>query len=266
MGCAWPERAKSTRAVDARIGSAVPFRWPRARSAKVSTDRSPGGMNFGSDWFGVPHRRRRREAYLVDRARVLLTMRVVDLNRYAELMWEAKLRIEVVRGFLVGDCNTTYVRTNTESVCLQLRKLLELIAFASLVSHRDAYAGVRENFARDWHAKRIIGKVESLNSKFYPRPISGFGRRGPQYLRGGFLTRRQFELLYDRCGGLMHATNPFRSKRNFDAFSKLVPDHLLRIEKLLSSHVVTLAKTEDVVWSELNSADCPPTVRYLSRE
>ena len=36
----------------------------------------------------------------------------------------------------------------------QIRKTLELIAFASLVAHNTAYKSVRSNFAKDWHAKR----------------------------------------------------------------------------------------------------------------
>ncbi|MHB1143974.1 MAG: hypothetical protein ACYCZS_03645 [Thiobacillus sp.] len=181
-------------------------------------------------------------------------MRQRDLDRYAELMAEVRRRLEAINDFLGGRTRTTYVRTTTESICLQLRKILELIAFASLVSNRKAYASLRQDIARDWHADRILKKIEKVNSDFYPKPVRSVllsSALAPSQfvpVRSGALTRKQFSALYDKCGELLHATNPFTAQKNFEAFEKQIPTHVRRIETLLGEHTVSLAGTGQLLW------------------
>lgn len=189
-----------------------------------------------------------------------------DLDHYASLMHEIRRRLEVIRSFLAGRITTTYLRTNTESMCLQLRKVLELIAFSSLVSQRTAYELVRQNIGRDWHAERILMAVEKFNPRFYPKPVQGFlppvGQRAARFnfTRCGFLTRRQFTKLYDSCGGILHASNPFSSERNFVAFSRAIPATVKRIEALLSEHAVCLASSTEHLWVHVPAVLSHPVV------
>jgi hypothetical protein len=62
------------------------------------------------------------------------------IARYCECMEEVKLRIEVVRVLLSGRFSLKYLPPLVESVCLQIRKILELIALASLVAVKDEYS------------------------------------------------------------------------------------------------------------------------------
>ena len=55
-------------------------------------------------------------------------------SKYADCMEEIKKRTEVVNGFFTGKCHAMYVQTTAESVSLQIRKILELIALASLAA------------------------------------------------------------------------------------------------------------------------------------
>lgn len=192
-----------------------------------------------------------------------------DLDQYAELMHEARVRLNVLKDFLSGKANTIYVRTNTESMCLQLRKILELIAFSALVSQRDAYTIVRQDIAKDWHALRILKAVEKVNASFYPRPVSGWkkkngGMAGFNFIRGGYLSRVQFKKLYDGCGDLLHSTNPFTLERNFSAFSKKIPFWVDRIEILLSQHTIVLAASSELLWVQVPmNLDDPVVVQHV---
>jgi hypothetical protein len=132
-------------------------------------------------------------------------------------------------------------------MCLQLRKVLEIIAFSSLVSNRDSYAAVRTNISRDWHALRIVAHIEKLNPNFYPRPIDRVEASGFRARRCGFLTRLQFENLFKTCGSLLHSTNPFRTGRDFEAFGKKIPGYAARLKTLLGDHIVQLAKSEELL-------------------
>ena len=57
-------------------------------------------------------------------------------STYADCMEELKKRVSFVNGFLTAKCSAMYVKTTSESVCLQIRKILELIALGSLCVNR----------------------------------------------------------------------------------------------------------------------------------
>lgn len=184
-------------------------------------------------------------------------------------MHEARLRLNVLRAFSSGEANTAYVRTNTESICLQLRKVLELIAFSSLVCHREAYSKVRHDIAKDWHGNRILKAVEKINPSFYPQPVNGWvsRKRGPprfENLRGGYLSRNQFAKLYDRCGDLLHSTNPFAREKNFASFSRMSPEWVRRIESLLMEHTVSIGPRHELLWVDVPmDLEKPVVVQHL---
>jgi hypothetical protein len=185
-----------------------------------------------------------------------------DRIRYAKLMSKVRIRLTVVRAFLDKEVHAVYERASTESMCLQLRKVLELIAFSALVSHREAYTKVRADIAKDWHGKRILKAVEKINPNFYPCPMPRFFNNAR--VHGGYLTRTQFAKLYGASGELLHSTNPFRRARDFAAFERRIPFWVARIETLLSEHSVSLAGSGERLWVTVPMQEKQPiTVRNL---
>ncbi|WP_221076112.1 hypothetical protein [Agarivorans aestuarii] len=188
-------------------------------------------------------------------------MNSYNRQKYLKLMYEATLRLETLRDFLSGIHSATYNVTTIESEALQVRKLLELIAYASLVSNREAYETVKKDLAKDWHAERILRKVESVNPSFYPVPLNSSGT-----VKGGFLTRKQFSKLYDKCGGILHAKNPFsKSQRNYLSFEAKIPEYVDRIENLLKHHKVTLASKEILIVTVPTGSNQKLTAKYYKK-
>ena len=169
-------------------------------------------------------------------------------RKYLELMLEVEKRLEVLNGFISKEIGALYVQTTIESEALQLRKILELIAYSSLIAHKTAYESIRSDISKDWHASRILRKVETLNPGFYPIPTNGIKNGNWRRVRGGFLTRKQFETLYDRCGNVLHSKNPFSKISQYSlSFHKQVPSYVSRIERLLEEHVVVLAGSNEII-------------------
>lgn len=160
-------------------------------------------------------------------------------------MWECRYRIFAIEDFVEGNSRTLYPQTTIEFGALQLRKLLELIAFASLVSYRDAYAAIRSDIAKDWHAERILKKISNINVNFYPVPVRGHSSNDWIKIRGGFLTRTQFASLYDHCSSMLHVKNPFAKGRDVFSFNEKVPEYISRIKELLVEHMIQLAKSDE---------------------
>jgi hypothetical protein len=103
-----------------------------------------------------------------------------------------------------------------EVVCLMVRKILEQIAFASLIAHKDAYETTHSDFAKTWRVRQLLERIEAIHPGFYPRPVSGptvddSGVKHFADVNDGFLTREDFVFLYDKCSEALHTWNPFRA-------------------------------------------------------
>ena len=99
-------------------------------------------------------------------------MKTEDTKVYVKCMEKVKQQITWVRWLnsakppLGGDAQLT-----AELSFVQFRKILELIAFASLTSNKDAYARAYKNFDEHWKAEQILKCVGKLNPHFYPTPL-----------------------------------------------------------------------------------------------
>jgi hypothetical protein len=169
-------------------------------------------------------------------------------KKYLSLMWEIEKRLEVLKALISGEADVIYLKAQIETEALQLRKVLELIAYSSLVCHQEQYRAIREDIAKDWHAKRIVNKIKTINPRFYPIPTKGCFDGYWKDVKSGFLTLKQFQVAYDSCGDILHIKNPFsKVNKSATAFHKRVPEYIDRIEKLLSQHRVYLPDNYGII-------------------
>jgi hypothetical protein len=176
----------------------------------------------------------------------------INIVKYLNLMEEIKKRYNVIRGFLTGRCNTLYKATNLECSYLQIRKILELIALGSLVMNKEEFAKYHENFDKYWHGGRILRDIQNINPKFYPVPIEEEDSNKPgikaqfKNITDGYLTKEDFIELYDRCGKILHADNPFGEKIGYSSYEKEVSLWISKIYCLLRCHQIHLLGDENI--------------------
>ncbi|EAA3623728.1 hypothetical protein CP709_00765 [Salmonella enterica] len=190
-------------------------------------------------------------------------------QKYLKLMFECRKRIETLHDLASGEFGGVYLQVLIETEALQLRKLLELIAFSSLISHEAAYRTVTQNIDGVWKAKRIMCELGKINQNFYPLPVSEITNDGWKKLKGGYLTKKQFIALYDECSTHIHVRNPYRVSENSLAFHKKVPAYLSRIESLLSRHIVSLVDDMELLFVEVphfEDSTSPIRIRYLVKD
>lgn len=150
-----------------------------------------------------------------------------------------KKRIEVVLFFESRQGSSLYTISTIESVYLQFRKILELIAMASLIANKEVYAREHANFDSHWNARRMFASLERLNPDFYPHPIVESGS-GILDKKDGFLTKADFITLYGACGEIMHTNNPYGGQTNYDAYLAQIPKWRALIMGLLNNHKIHL--------------------------
>jgi hypothetical protein len=136
-----------------------------------------------------------------------------------------------------------------EHIALQFRKMLELIAFASLAANKQRYAEAHAEFASHWNAKRLLANLKAINAEFYPRPIElkkprpevGFGF---DFVTSGFLTQDEFIELYQHTSVALHVRNPFKPELDW-SFGYSIDEWINRIIMLMRLHQIKLVDSPD---------------------
>ena len=157
-----------------------------------------------------------------------------------------------------------------ESTALQVRKLLELIAYLSLLVNAEKLSHKEKN---DWHADRIINYLVSKTTIFYPLPcriIAPHSREEEPVLiplsTKLALSQKDFSSAYSNCGKILHAQHPFQDEIDFMRFSNGNKEALSKIKNLLENHVIAIRHDSkkytflSVEFDFTNSDDARPTV------
>jgi hypothetical protein len=184
-----------------------------------------------------------------------------DIQKYCNLMEEVKRRINVINSFGSGLSGALYKAATTESVYLQFRKILELIAFGSLVANSKLFTKTYADFATKWNAKKLLKDLQSINSDFYPRPIDEVPSKRPNTKTDitekakDFLTRDEFVTLYQKCGKILHAENPYGTPISYADYDKNMQGWGTKIGNLLNRHVIRLVNDKHLYVIHLKEAD-----------
>ena len=165
----------------------------------------------------------------------------LDIGQYCDLMEEVKARVESVGKLmeLPGITN----RTRVESVSLQLRMLLELIVFSSLVSNKDVWQRSQKELQSSQNINNRLKELKRLHPEFYPKPIdlqqsAAVGE--PVSLTRGFLGEDDLIKVYGRLGNILHADNPLGKETDYRYFLDTVPHWITQVKNLLECHKVYL--------------------------
>ena len=183
----------------------------------------------------------------------------VELGLYQDCIYEIKRRIDVITDHLNKVTTEKYLVVEVETICLQFRKILEKIALMSLVANKELYAEQNAKFAKHYHAERILNDLERINPNFYPIPIKRVTHENEEdeliNIERGYLTKDELVKIYEKCGGMMHAQNPFASKKSLKEIQACFPEWLTKICILMEHHCITLAEGEIMVVAIMERKD-----------
>jgi len=173
-------------------------------------------------------------------------MKKPDIDMYCNVMEEIKRRTSVIDFFLSGNGHALYEPTTLESIALQIRKILELIAMASLVANKKEYEKAYANFSNAWNAEYLLKDLGRVNPDFYPKPVVEKPSDAPKVKNhlvdrdDDYLTKNEFIKVYKKCGAIMHASNPMGRKIGYEYYKKSIPEWRQKIMNLLNNHQIKL--------------------------
>lgn len=178
-------------------------------------------------------------------------MKEPDIVVYATVMEEIKRRTSVIYSFLRGTSSAMYRATQIESIYLQIRMILELIALASLAANKPLFEENRRKFHKHWNPSDILRDIEALNPGYYPKPIREAPSSKPGVVNDlvaittGYLTKDDLITFHGKTGNILHARNPFREELDYAEYEKQVPEVMDKIRTLLNSHQIQLQDEQD---------------------
>ena len=165
----------------------------------------------------------------------------LDIAQYCDLMEEVKFRVEAVNQLMAMPGIT--IRTRVESICLQLRMLLELIVFSSLVSNKDVWQRSQRELQSSQDISKKLRELKRLHPDFYSIPVDLDGSTSgeePVHRIEGFLSEDKLIEVYGRLGNILHAENPLGKETDYRFFIDSVPRWLSEVMNLLECHKVYL--------------------------
>ena len=165
----------------------------------------------------------------------------LDIAQYCGLMEEVKSKIESINQLMEVPGLT--IRARVESISLQLRMLLELIVFSSLVSNKDIWQRSQKELRSSQDISMKVRELKRLHPDFYPRPVDlGASESGqePSERTEGYLSEDKLVEVYGRLGNILHAENPMGNETNYRFFIDSVPDWVSKVMNLLECHKVYL--------------------------
>lgn len=176
----------------------------------------------------------------------------MNIDLYLALMEETKWRIDSIRNVISGKKVTGNYITDIEFCCLQTRKVLELIALGNLVANKSEFEKQKIKFQKFWHAERILNDIEKLNPEFYPKPVKLTINKDDkpegefEDLTDKYLTKKDFVKVYQKCGKILHADNPFGSKTEYKYYINQIRTWVSKIMWLINQHFIHIVGDDNI--------------------
>ena len=168
---------------------------------------------------------------------------LLDIRQYCDLMEQTKKDLNSAIDLM--ETTSVNVETRVRAVGVQTRMILENVAFAALVSNKDASGKSSEEMRKLWNPREIFKDIEKVHPDFFPKPVKvrdpNKGRDKPLSIRTeGVLNREKLLQIYRELNPLAHSRNPLDEPVDYNYFMEKIPVWLQETGNTLKTHQVML--------------------------
>ena len=166
---------------------------------------------------------------------------LLDVKQYCDLMEQTKT--DLTGAIDLMETTSVDVETRVKAAAVQTRKILEDIAYAALVSNKDAGDRTEEELKKLRSPRDIFRDIDQLHPNFYPKPVE---MRDPSKGKSfvvktkGVLTKEKLLQMYRELNPLAHSRNPMDEPVDLEYYEKRLPVWLEEIVNTLDTHQVML--------------------------
>lgn len=171
-------------------------------------------------------------------------MKYLSEEKYSNIITEIRDRV-LSADMFSNEKNCIFI----ECTSLQIRKILELIAYLSILANGDK---LNSDERSDYHAKRIVENLNKKTTIFYPFPsriIAPDNSNGQPALiplgNKSSLSQKDFAEAYQLCGKVLHAQHPLKSDLDIELVFSKNKATLSKIKQLIQNHTVGIKRAEN---------------------
>jgi hypothetical protein len=135
---------------------------------------------------------------------------------------------------------------NSELAALQLRKMYELVGFASISANKARYVETRQRYEKDWRFADILSRIERFNPSFLPFSLQETWTSGttedPHIISEGGVRFEKKVLLenHGRLAEILHARNPYSDKIDYRAWCVWMIEKCNELISVMECHAVVV--------------------------
>ncbi|MFZ6733636.1 hypothetical protein ACO0LG_17045 [Undibacterium sp. Ji42W] len=190
------------------------------------------------------------------------------LNKYIEQLENIKQRGKVFVAFTNGTVNAIYEDSTIEVATLQLRKILELLAFGFVLSIGEKAIPAYASFMKYKKADDFISNLNELSDQFYPVPINQPREQGKELLwefpdPSEYLTSEDFITLFEHCDLILEPRKVGAIPLNLDHCKAANQRWYKKIVRLLNAHLVHEMDSKIAYLFQMESLDTTPTCTHF---
>lgn len=171
-------------------------------------------------------------------------VRNFSAEQYAQIVSEVRDRL-LSAEVLSNEKNLVFV----ESTALQIRKILELIAYLSTLVNAEK---LNHKERTEYHAAKIVEALDKKTPIHYPLPSwmvhPSSPDESPVLIPRGYknaLSQSEFKATYQACGKVLHAQHPLKPEIDPHKVFLGHRQTLKKLKELLASHTIGIRKASD---------------------
>lgn len=186
------------------------------------------------------------------------------IEKYLEQLAEIKERGKVFQAFSCGTLNAIYEEATLEVTTLQLRKILELIAFGFVLAIGEKAIPTYASFVKYKNVDEFFSQLRKLNENFYPQPIDQKKDEQEQMLWDHpavekYLTAEDFINLFEHCDRILEMRRVGALPMSIEQCKTANIRWYKKIVCLLNAHLVHSDGINVVHLFQMGAADAEPT-------
>lgn len=186
------------------------------------------------------------------------------VEKYLEQLREVKQRGNVFQAFSRGTANAIYEEATVEVATLQIRKILELLAFGFVLATGEKAIPAYVSFVKYKNVKEFFSQLQKVNKDYYLQPViqkqNELGEMQWIYpVVDEYLTPEDFDILFEHCDRVLEPRRVGALPVSLEQCKTANLRWYDKIVRLLNAHLVHPENNDVAYLFQMGASDADPT-------
>lgn len=186
------------------------------------------------------------------------------VEKYLEQLREVKQRGNVFHAFSSGTANAIYEEATVEVATLQLRKILELLAFGFVLATGEKAIPAYASFTKYKNVKEFFSQLQKINKDYYLQPAIQKQNEQEEMqwiypVSDEYLTPEDFDILFEHCDRVLEPRRVGVLPMSLEQCKTANLRWYAKIVRLLNAHLVHSEDKDVAYLFQMGASNADPT-------